>query len=269
MRAPAYTRHVLAVQRTHLERHDRDWLPPSVRRTGWAVSGAVWGGAGLAFVGAVFAAPAIFLFWKTLAVGGAGVAVLGERAGRFAFRRKLARLTRGEVPLAELRARQEGELVCVRGKIEAGSTLTGILHGTAGVYRRLTFEWRGVWVHEAAVDFSLVDDRGHRVLVQAAGARWMVPSRERISYPVARFRAPEVPREIRERLEHTSDATIDAFERVLEVGTEVQIVGYKTASPDVGGDVTDYRSPPKRATLTSGDDLPLVITTIRDLEDRD
>lgn len=259
---------MLAVQRTHRERDDRDWLPLAVRRTGWAVSGAVWGGAGLAFVGAVFAAPAIFLFWKTLAVGGAGVAVLGERAGRFAFRRKLAKLTRGEVPLAELKARKEGELVCVRGKIESATTLTGILHGTPGVYRRMVFEWKGVWVHEAAVDFALVDERGHRILVQAAGARWMVPSRERIEYPVAKFRAPEVPREIRERLEATKDTTVDAFERVLEVGTEVQIVGYKTASPDVDGDVTDYRSPPQRATLTSGDDLPLVITTIRDLEER-
>ena len=81
------------------------------------MTGAVWGGAGLAFVGAALAAPAVFLFWKALAVGGAGVAVLGERAGRYAFRRKLAQLTRGEVPLAELRSRSEGELVCVRAAL--------------------------------------------------------------------------------------------------------------------------------------------------------
>ena len=260
---------MLAVQRTHRERDDRAWLPASVRRTGWAVSGAVWGGAGLAFVGAVIAAPAVFLFWKTLALGGAGVAVLGERAGRFAFRRKLAKLTRGEVPLAELKTRDEGDLVCVRGRIEAVETLAGILHGTPGVYRRMVFEWRGVWVHEAAVDFSLVDDQGHRILVHAAGARWMVPSRERIDYPLDRFLAPDVPREIRERLQAGTNPTVEAIERVLEVGTEVQIVGYKTASPDATGEVSDYRSAPQRATLTSGDDLPLVITTIYDLESRD
>ena len=259
----AYTRLVLAVQRTHLERYDRAWLPPAVRRTGWMVSSAVWGGAGLAIVAGVISAPAIFLFWKTLAASSVGAAVLGERAGRFAFRRKLAKLTRGEVPLAELKARKEGELVCVRGTIEAEETLTGILNGTPGVYRRMVYEWKGVWVHEAAVDFSLVDEHGHRILVQAAGARWVELSRERIKYPIAKFLAPDVPPEIRDRLAHTKDTSVEAFERVLEVGTEVQLVGYKTALPDVSGDVTDYRSPPTRATLASGPDLPLVITTLR------
>ncbi|MEJ7603075.1 MAG: hypothetical protein WKG01_34630 [Kofleriaceae bacterium] len=258
---------MLAVQRTHLQRHDRDWLPASVRRTGRAVSGVVWGGAGLAFVGAVILTPAVFLFWKALAVGGASVAVLGERAGRYAFRRKLAKLTRGDVPLAEVRSRQEGELVCVRGKIEAETTLRGVLHGTEGVYRRMVFDWRGVWVHEAAVDFSLVDDRGDRILVQCANARWLVPDRERMEYPIDAFRREDglgLPREIRERLLQTLDTKVEATERVLEVGTAVQIVGYKTASPDVTGDVGDYRSSPQRATLTSGDDIPLVITMLRD-----
>ena len=66
-------------------------------------------------------------------------------------------------------------------------------------------------------------------------------------------------------MQHTTDPKIEAIERVLEVGTEVQVVGYKTASPDVTGDVGDYRSSPQRATLTSGDDLPLVITAVADL----
>jgi hypothetical protein len=45
----------------------------------------------------------------------------------------------------------------------------------------------------------------------------------------------------------------------------VQVVGYKTASADVSGDVVDYRMPPQRATLRSGEDLPLVITATANL----
>src|SRR5262245_32909445 len=115
-------------------RRDRDWLPASVRRTGRVVSGAIWASAGVALTAAVAVAPPLVVFWKGLALGGIGAAVAGERAGRIAFRRKLDKLTRGEVPLAELSARDEGELVVVNGKVDAGETLTGVLHGTAGVY---------------------------------------------------------------------------------------------------------------------------------------
>jgi hypothetical protein len=52
---------------------------------------------------------------------------------------------------------------------------------------------------------------------------------------------------------------------VLTAGTRVQIVGYKTASADVSGNVVDYRLPPQRATLRSGPELPLVITALDDL----
>jgi len=62
-------------------------------------------------------------------------------------------------------------------------------------------------------------------------------------------------------------ASFEAFEQVLEVGTHVQIVGYKTTSRDPGGDVRDYRTAPERATLRSGPTLPLVITRISDLAD--
>lgn len=254
-----------AVQRTHLLRRDRDWLPASVRRSGQVVAGSVWGGAGLALVGLVIANPLAVVLWKTLALGGVGIAVVGERAGWFVFRRKLARLTRGEVPLDELKRRTEGELVCVRGRIDASAVVTGILHGTPGVYRRMVFQARGLWVHEAAVDFALVDDAGHRILVQAAGARWMCASRDRMLYPVARLLAEAVPGEVRERVTEAKVPAVDASERVLEVGALVQIVGYKTAAPDPEGEVTDYRSPPLRAVLASGDDLPLVITLLEDL----
>ena len=254
-----------AVQRTHRQRRDRDWLPAAVRRAGWVTSGAVWGGAGVAIGGAVVAAPAMLLLWKALALGGIGVAVVGERAGRVAFRRQLARLTRGEVQLADLASRDEGTLVCVRGRIDAPATLHGVLHDTPGVYRRLRFRSGGLWIHEAAVDFVLEDDGGHRILVQAGGARWLVPPRELIDYPSAKLDHDDLPRAVRE-LARDAGPTIEAAERVLEPGAAVQIVGYKTVAPDVDGDVVDYRSPPQRATLRSGAALPLVITRVEDLE---
>ena len=127
----------------------------------------------------------------------------------------------------------------------------------------MIFEPDGKWVHEAAVDFTRIDDKGAHIIIQSAGARWMVRPRELVTYPGARFSADRVPREV-SRLAGTR-TTIDAYEQVLAIGTEVQIVGYKTASADVSGEVVDYRMPPQRATLRSGKDLPLVITATSDL----
>lgn len=223
----------------------------------------MWAGAGAAIAGTVLAVPATLLLWKGLVLGGAGLAVAGERAGHAILRRQIRRMTRGEIELADLDARDEGELVVVRGIIEVETLLSGALLETTGVYRRMIFAPRGKWVHEAAVDFTLIDDRGHRILIQAAGARWMVPSRELVTYPAARFQRDDLPPRVRELA--AGHSTIEAAERVLTANTAVQIVGYKTASSDVSGVVVDYRLPPQRATLCSGPELPLVITAVEDL----
>jgi hypothetical protein len=172
-------------------------------------------------------------------------------------------MTRGELQLAELSARAEGELVVVRGKIACDSPLTGVLVDVEGVYRRMIFKPDRTWVHEAATDFTLIDDKGAHIIIQSAGARWIVRQRELVTYPGARFTSDRAPREVRQLA--GTRPTIDAYERVLAVGTEVQVVGYKTASADVSGEVIDYRMPPQRATLRSGEDLPLVITATSDL----
>jgi hypothetical protein len=244
-------------------RADRDWLPAGVRRRSSLVRGALWTGASATIVGAVAAVPATLLLWKGFLIGGAGLALAGDRAARAVLQHEVARMTRGEIELASLSARAEGELVVVRGTIMTDEPLRGVLVETEGVYRRLIMKSRGTGVHEAATDFALVDDAGHHILVQAAGARWIVPERERVTYPAARFVGPHVPREVRalanDRLE------VEAFEQVLPVGARVQVIGYKTASADATGDVVDYRTPPQRATLRSGPDLPVVITAIADL----
>jgi len=253
------------VQRTHRLRADRDWLPTGVRRASKLVRGAVWTGAGAVVASAVAAVPATLLLWKALVIGGAGLAVAGDRAARAMLQRQVARMTRGEIELASLSKHAEGELVVVRGTIAADTPLRGVLVETEGVYRRLVLEARGTWVHEAAVDFSLVDDTGHHILVQAAGARWIVPPRERVIYPGMRFRADHVPPQVRALVEGRDE--IEAFEQVLPIGAAVQVIGYKTASADVSGDVAgDYRTPPTRATLRSGPELPVVITALADLD---
>lgn len=252
------------MQRTHRLREDRAWLPRSVRSARLAVSGAIWAAAGAAIVGtAALGGPAAFAMWKGLVIGGAAAAAAGDRAGNAMLHRQLKRMTRGELQLAELSARAEGELVVVRGKVACESPLTGVLVDVEGVYRRMIFEPAGKWVHEAAIDFTLIDDKGAHIIIQSAGARWIVPPRELVTYPGARFSSDRAPREV-SQLAGTRP-TIEAYERVLAIGTEVQVVGYKTASADVSGEVAGYRMPPQRATLRSGEDLPLVITVTSDL----
>lgn len=265
MAGAAYTARVLAVERTHRLKDDLDWLPAGVRRTRKVVSGAVWGTATAALVGAFALSPGLVaVLWKGFAAGAAGAAVAGERIGQTMLRRKLKRIAAGEIELATLEERREGELVVVEGVIEAEATIRGVITEAQGVYRRMVFDPKGArYVYEAAVDFALVDDAGNRILIEAAGARWMTPARELVSYPRARFDQPDTPSSVRSLLR--AKPFIEAIEDVLAAGTRVQIVGYKTASADVTGRVVDYRLPPQRATLRSGPALPLVITAVRDL----
>jgi hypothetical protein len=244
---------------------DLDWLPPSVRRTRKLVTGTVWGASSAIIVGAFAVSPALVgVLWKGFAAGAAGAAVAGERIGQTMLRRKLKKIASGEIELASLEERADGELVVVEGIIEAEDTLAGVITDARGVYRRMVFDPKGAkYVYEAAVDFALVDDAGNRILIEAAGARWMTPMRELVSYPRMRFDQPETPKAVRGLLR--AKPMIEAIEDVLAVGTRVQVVGYKTASADVTGRVVDYRLPPQRATLRSGPALPLVITTLADL----
>lgn len=251
-----------ALDRTYPLARDLDWLPPRIRTMRWAVAGSIWGATGLALAGIVAAAPVVAIgLWKPLGLAGVSGAVLGDRAGHAAYRRHARKLARGKVDLSALGERDEGELVHVRGRVQAERVLAGVLHDTPGVFRRLVFQvGRKKWVHEAALDFALIDERGERVLVHAAGARLLVPTRELIDYPSLRFeplRASRVP-----SLAWSGRDTIPASEHVLPDGAEVEIVGHKTVAPDPTGaiDTGDYRLPPQRATLRSGKVLPLLIT---------
>jgi hypothetical protein len=229
-----------------------------------ATAASIWTIGGVATVGTIIVAPWTLLLSKLWAFGVAGIAIAGDRAGAAVAHSRFKKMTRGEIPLSDVSGHSEGHLVAVRGTVEATETLQGLLVDTEGVYRRAQIKARGEWITEAAVDFSLVGDDGTRILIQGAGARWIVPGREKFNYPLHRFFREEVPPKIRERVAGMDRVT--GYERVLTVGSRVQIVGYKTESADATGTVTDYRSAPQRATLRSGENLPLVITLLSDLQ---
>lgn len=227
------------------------------------MTGAVWGLTAAGVLGSIAIWPGpVFLLWKGVTAGAAGAMVAGERMGRMALRRKLGQLAAGEVELASLDERREGELVVVEGVIAAEATLRGVITDAPGVYRRMVFDTKSVkYVHEAAMNFALVDNAGKRILVEAAGARWITPRRELVSYPRVRFDEDNTPASVSALL--PAKPQVEAIEDVLAPGTRVQVVGYKTASADVSGRVVDYRLPPQRATLRSGPALPLVITAVQ------
>ncbi len=252
---------MLAMERTHPLRADLDWVPRRARRASQLIRGATWTTVGTAVVGSIVISPFAALLWKGMMVGGAGAVALGDRVARSSLQKQVTRMTRGELELAELNDREEGELVVVRGTIDAGDTLRGLLIEAEGVYRRMIFKGWRAWVHEAAVDFDLVDAKGDRIRIEAAGARWLTPRRELVTYPGVRF--ADAPGRVQKVVEGKTE--VEAIERVLTVGAQVQIVGYKTTSAAADGVVRDYRMAPQRATLRSGPELPLIISRVDEL----
>lgn len=162
-----------ALERTHLAKHDLDWLPPSYRAVRWGVAGAVWTG----IFGAVAALLAFtkfqaIVYGKGLAALAAGGYFAGDRAARAALRGRLRKLAEGAVDLSRLPAEPDGELIHVVGRIRARQTLPSVLAQERVVWRRVAFtlgETR--LIHEAAVDFQLVADGSEPVIVEVGQAR--------------------------------------------------------------------------------------------------
>lgn len=254
----------MTMQRTHPLAEDLDWMPRELKLGRWSVTGASWAGS-VAAAGALTVASAGMLVHVAALTGAAGV-YAGGRLGRAFMLRRLERLARGRLDLVHVGHLEEGELAHVAGKVAATETVTGLLHGVRGVYRRLVFRWRGRrYVHEAAVDFDVVDASGARVKVEVDDARLLLSTRkDTASYPRSLFAGPGLPPSLRAVLGDELRAGgggrgIDAVEFVLQPGTPVQVVGYKTQAIDptlgtrVGHDV------PMRAALRSGR-VPLLIT---------
>ncbi len=254
------------MQRTHLYKHDLDWLPPSYRAIRWTVAGGIWtvligGVAALSIVSHVY----VWAFGKGLAVLAAGGYVAGDRAARGVLRGRLRKLARGAVDLSRLPAEADGELVHVSGKVRA-------LGGTAAVYRRLVFSFDGATriVHETGDDFWLVGD-GEPVRVEVAEARLLADGKPQ-TFGGDTARALELESVA---ATHLSDRTLQlraqrrqkgkrvagvrVAEYVLRDGDVVEILGYKSRTIDPTVAMRMERDTPFRATLRGGAQLPLLI----------
>lgn len=252
------------MERTHPLGHDLDWLPRELKVGRWSVTGASWAGS-VAAAGALTIASAGLLVHVAAVTGAAGM-YAGGRLGRAFMLRRLDRLARGRLDLIRVGELEEGQLAHVAGRVVATDTLVGVLHGVRGVYRRLVFQWRGRrYVHEAAVDFDVVDASGTRLKVEVDDARLLIPARkETASYPEALFARGELPASLRETFGRDppsprTNRTVEAVEHVLQPGTAVQIIGYKTDAVDPTLGARVGHALPMRTALRSGR-VPLLIT---------
>lgn len=263
------------MQRTHLARHDFDWLPPSYRAIRWTVAGGIWTGL-VAGAGALsfFAHVNLALFGKGLAVLAASGYVAGDRAARAALRARLRRLAHGAVDLTRLPAEPDGELIHVVGKVRMREqSVEGIVAGERAVYRRdlFTFDVMRV-VHEAAVDFWLVADGSEPVLVETSEARllaadgqgrWFAGEHAVVRALEALPLPPELSRTMARRNERRAKGKKVSRVRLSEVllrdGDTVEVLGYKSRTIDPTVATRLERDTPYRATLRGGKNLPLLI----------
>lgn len=278
----------LALVRTHDASHDLDWLPPRLRllrAIRWLAGGGVIAG---------FIALAV-LTHGSGSIGGmayfigllaAAAFYGGDQIARGIIRRRLDRLARGLGDLRLLGREADGELVHVRGRVRALKTLDGFLDGDRpgdrrggaagprrGVFRRMVVVHQGArMVHEAAVDFQVIDDSGERVTVLVEGARLLAPEPRLRPLPaedLTRLAALDLPSrfarlvaDLRDRHRRGKRITTPrAGELLLVDGDPVALVGYKTrlVDPSIA---TLERETPMRPTLRSGREMPLLIALV-------
>lgn len=264
----------LAVERTHLAKHDLDWLPPSYRAVRWGVAGAVWTGI-FGAVGTLMAFTkfqAIF-YGKGLAALAAGGYFAGDRAARAVLRSRLRKLAEGAVDLKRLPAEPDGELIHVEGRVQARESLPAMLSQEPVVWRRVAFtlgETRVV--HEAAVDFWIVGENSEPVLIEVGQSRllvsdgrgaWFGPE-DRVTKTLEELPLPPeltrtMARRNQQRTRGKKVMRVRVSELCLRDGDLVEVLGYKsrTVDPTVASRLD--RDTPYRATLRGGAALPLLI----------
>ena len=278
-RTPPAVADAWSLERTVPAWRDLDWLPPSLKTLRWAIAGGVWTGlAGLLAGVALVSKGNIFIWTKGFAWLGAGGFYAGDRAARSVMRRRLHKLARGAVDLRSFAREADGEILHVRGRVRARETLPSLLGGEPVVYRRATVALGGATVvHEAAVDFALVDASGEMVTVHVAAARLLVAEPKRLRLVeraiVERVAALPLPARAARAVEtwltreaHPKKrkrlAPITASEVLLRDGDPVELVGYKSRTVDQTVATRLERDTPMRATLRGGRDLPLLIVPL-------
>jgi hypothetical protein len=268
----------LALERTHLAKHDLDWLPPSYRAVRWGVAGAVWTGI-FGAVGALLAFTKFqaIVYGKGLAALAAGGYFAGDRAARAVLRGRLRKLAEGAVDLSRLPAEPDGELIHVEGRIRARDSLPSLTSAQPVVWRRVAFtlgETR--LVHEAAVDFLIVpsvDERGSepalievgqaRLLAHDARGAWYGAD-DPLTHALEALPLPDevsrvMQRRAQQRARNRKLPRIRAAELCLRDGDAIEVLGYKSRVVDPTVATRLPRDTPFRATLRSGKTLPLLI----------
>jgi hypothetical protein len=256
---------VYALDRTHPLAEDLDWLPRELKALRWGATGASWLTlTGLAIAATVASAGALTQLAALVAAGGF---FAGRRMARRLVLRRLERLAHGRLDLVRPGIEAQGRLIHVSGRVSAPSTLPSFLHAIPAVYRRMTFRFGHTrFLHEAAVDFDLVDGDGQRLRVHVDGARLFVPpARELADYPLGLFTGRALPASLARVLgpdgAHAAKRgkAIAAAEVVLQADTLVDVVGYKTETIDAQAGSRVGRSPPTRVALCAGR-IPLIVT---------
>jgi hypothetical protein len=268
------------VERNHLYKRDLDWLPRSYKIVRWTTTGAVWTAAAAAAgtLGAVLHSGGAGSVAYSVVIGGL---LVGDSAARALLRNRLSKLAHGQVELSRLKQEADGELVHVRGRVRARTDLPGVLDdGTRCVYRRVQFAIHPLnqaqrSVHEAAVDFALVDETGESIIVEVEGSRLVAsePKLARVEQPAAveRLLSLPLPKEFdrwrAKRAERIAKgkqpARALAGEFLLRDGDAIEVVGYKNRRVDVTVDSRLERDTPMRATLRAGRELPLILSPAR------
>lgn len=270
----------LAIERTHPYSEDLDWLPArlgALRAIRWVFGGAVLVG----FMAIAIAAHGKGVGGMAYAIGMAatGAWYAGDRAARAIVRRRLDRLARGLDDLRRLSREEDGAAVHVRGRVRAQATLPGLVDPTQqAVFRRFLFrpsEQVRV-VHEAAVDFALVDESGERITVLVEGARLLAPDPSLVQLPIemlevlAALPLPKGARSMVDAMRKRRDKgkkvqALRGGEILLRDGDEVLVVGCKTRVVDQTVAVLE-RETPMRATLRSGREMPLLISPVTEAD---
>jgi hypothetical protein len=250
------------LQRTHLYKHDLDWLPPSYRVIHWAVAGGIW-------TGLIGGMTALSIFshaqlWGAIGPLAMSVGVAGHRATRGILRGRLRKLASGAVDLRRLPAEPDGELVHVSGTVRA-------LGSSAYVYRRsvITFDGYTSFVDESGEDFWLVGE-GEPVHIEVADARLLADGgSKRVDGSAPRVLELEaaaaslLPRMIHHRATRRAKGkrarAVRLGEYLLRHGDAVEILGYKSRTVDPTVAMRLPRDTPYRATLRGGRNLPLLI----------
>jgi hypothetical protein len=262
------------VHRNHLAKDDLDWLPERYRLLRGAIVGTVWSAIGGTFVALLASGAHVVVFGKLIVVLGAAGYWIGDRAAKGLIGARMGKLASGKVDLARLSNEEDGELVHVRGRVRAERTVSGLLAGSAGVYRRTRVAFGETQViDEEAVDFQLVDEEGNAIAIETERARLLVhdPKLVRVLEPTYLFALAQDrgPRRVVERYEQLLQRgrtrglpAIQASEVMLSPGDEVEAVGYKSRKVDLTVVDRLARETPMRATLRGGKDLPVILSVV-------